>query len=452
MTWESDGETVPTQRPLRSIARARRMRLVVTAGAQAGVEMTSDERVVVIGRGPEAQLRLDDPSASRFHCELSLSERGVLLRDLRSRNGTFFAGARVREAELPLPCSFSIGASVIQVSDAGAGDVIAAAPSRFGALLGQSAAMRAVFAALERLAKTELSLLIEGPTGTGKELAARAVHEHSGSASGPFVVVDCAAIPASLAESVLFGHERGSFTGAHAAQAGAFESAHKGTVFLDEIGELPAELQPKLLRVLERREVVRVGSHAPRPVTVRVLSATWRDLRAMVNDGRFREDLYYRLAHARVVLPALSERSEDVPLLVQRMLDERPAGAIGARAIAQDALDALANRAYLGNVRELRATVERAAALAQGAIITTRDLDGEQLIARGAQRPRAPQESAPIDAFKDAKRSVIDQFEREYLARLVERCGDNLSLAARSAGLERHSLRELLRRHGLRAE
>lgn len=451
MTWDSDGETVPTHSPLRSLARSRRMRLVVTAGPHTGLDVVCEERAVVVGRGPEAHLRLDDPSASRFHCELLLTDRGVTVRDLHSRNGTFFGGARVREAELPLPCSISIGASVVHLSDAGIGALVPAQPEQFGALWGQSAAMRAVFGTLHRLAKTELSLLIEGATGTGKELAARAVHEHSGR-SGPFIVVDCAAIPASLAESVLFGHERGAFTGAHAAHAGAFEAADRGTVFLDEIGELPSDLQPKLLRVLERREVVRVGSHTPRPVRVRVLSATWRDVRAMVNEGRFREDLYYRLAHARVVLPPLSERPEDVPLLVERILQARPPDAVGATMITPEALAALARRAYVGNVRELRATVERAAALAQGPTITPRDLDGEQLIARGAQRGTPPSDAPQIGAFKDAKKSVIDQFEREYLLRLIERCGDNLSLAARSAGLERHSLRDLLRRHGLRAD
>jgi transcriptional regulator with PAS, ATPase and Fis domain len=223
-------------------------------------------------------------------------------------------------------------------------------------------------------------------------------------------VLDCTAIPSTLAESVLFGHERGAFTGASERRVGIFEAAEGGTVFLDEVGELPVELQPKLLRVLERREVVRVGSTTPRPVQVRVLSATWRDLRQMINQGRFREDLYYRLAQARVTIPPLKERADDIPLLVYHFLQRLPASTQGARAISQEALAELVRREYAGNVRELKSTVERAAMMAEGAVITSADLAFERMLsgertprrggARGARHGRAPERDAgqPVGA------------------------------------------------------
>jgi DNA-binding NtrC family response regulator len=323
--------------------------------------------------------------------------------------------------------------------------------------------MRELFTLLERLAGTELALLLEGPTGSGKELAARAIHAESAHASGPFVVLDCTAIPVTLAESVLFGHERGAFTGANERRPGVFEAAGEGTVFLDEVGELPIDLQPKLLRALEQRQVVRVGSSQPIPVRARVLSATWRDLRARINQGTFREDLYYRLAQARVPLPALRERSEDVPLLVRHMLERLPNTGRSARSISPEALKELCQREYAGNVRELRHTVERAAMLAEGDTILPSDLAFERMLMGECRRSGSattevadPGESMPPPAaegslpmFKEAKRTAIEEFERDYLARLLSRAGNNLSRASALAGVERHHLRDLLRKRGL---
>jgi len=256
---------------------------------------------------------------------------------------------------------------------------------------------------------------------------------------------------------VLFGHERGAFTGAETARPGVFEAAEGGTVFIDEIGELPLELQPKLLRVLEKREVVRVGQSQPRPVSVRVITATWRDLRTMVNAGTFREDLYFRIAQARVGLPPLADRIEDVPALVYHFLQTLPASAPGARMITREALDELKKRAWPGNVRELRSTVERVAMLAQGPSVTPADLGFERILT--GEREHAPTPSAALEAslegdelpdFKDAKRSLVEEFEHGYLASLLAKTGDNLTRASAISGIERHHLRDLLRKHGLR--
>jgi DNA-binding NtrC family response regulator len=319
-------------------------------------------------------------------------------------------------------------------------------------------------------------VLLEGETGSGKELAARGLHAAGARAKAPFLVLDCTAIPAQLAESVLFGQDGGTNASARAKddgtfsavserRAGIFEGASGGTVFFDDIGELPFDLQPKVLRVLERREVVPVGATAARPVDVRVVSATRRDLRTMVNCGRFREDLYDRVAQARVRIPSLAERTDDVKPLVQHFLSRIPWRMKAARAIDGAALEAIAERSFPGNVRELKAAVERAAMLAEGATITADDIAFERLLTvehargQGAEVP-APEPpdgghvatEPPLGRFKEAKRTLIDEFEKAYLARLLARAGTNISRAASLAGIERQSLRDLLRRHGLRGE
>jgi transcriptional regulator with PAS, ATPase and Fis domain len=233
--------------------------------------------------------------------------------------------------------------------------------------------MREVFALLERIAPKDLTLLVQGETGTGKEEVARAVHLASPRASAPFVVIDATAIPETIAESLLFGHERGAFTGATERRVGFFEAAHGGTVFIDEVGELPLPLQAKFLRVLERKEVVRLGGHQPVPVDVRVLAATHRDLRNDIDAGRFREDLYYRLSQVRVFLPALRERREDLPLLCRRFLEHDG----GALRLEEDALEYLAQQPFPGNLRELKNAMLRAAALAVDGVVTRADLAGE---------------------------------------------------------------------------
>ncbi len=453
-------KTVRTGAEAKAVSHGLRVEIVKGAGA--GKKGLLARRTSIVGRSDAAEFVLADPTVSSFHVELSASPHlggaGVQVVDLASANGTLYAGARLERAVIPSGAMLNLGRTVLRVDV----DVPFAAEAStlpvFGELRGASVAMRELFSLLERLARTELSLLVEGPTGTGKELIARAVHDASPRASGPFVVLDCTAIPASLAESTLFGHEKAAFTGATERRLGVFEAADKGTIFLDEIGELPLELQPKLLRVLERREVVRVGSTKPHPIDVRVLGATWRDLRAMINQEKFREDLYYRLAQARVTVPPLRERLDDVPLLVKHFLARLPRDLVCARSFSPEALEELLRREFAGNVRELKSTVERAAMTAAGDVVTPADLSFERLLCGHHPAPPTPPSLPPksgvpgaeLARFKEAKRTLIDEFERDYLQRLLARTGNNLSRASALAGVERHHLRDLFRKHGLR--
>jgi DNA-binding NtrC family response regulator len=374
-----------------------------------------------------------------------------------------YAGARIERAVVPPGATLEIGSSLVKVDLDAEFQQPVHDLHAFGELRGRSAAMAELFTTLSRLARTDLSILVEGATGTGKELAARGVHDASHYANGPFIVLDCTAIPSTLAESMLFGHEKGAFTGATERRLGVFEAAEGGTVFMDEVGELPLDLQPKLLRVLEQREVVRVGSTQPRPIQVRVICATWRDLRTMINQGKFREDLYYRLAQARVAITPLRERPEDISVLVSHFLSRLPPGTVGARTIAPEALAELLRRDYAGNVRELKSTVERAAMMAAGPVITPADLAFERMLTGERDRASAapstvgapslpPPPPNPLTPFKEAKKFVIEEFERDYLQRLLARTGGNLSRAAAMAEIERHYLRDLLRNRGLRSD
>jgi len=443
--------------------------ITVVDGPDRGTTVTVPSARALVGRAETADVRLADPTVSQFHVELGASHDSVLVSDLGSRNGTRAGDVVIRVAEVPFGAELTLGSSRVRLDAGGKVERERSRASSFGALVGASPVMRELYALLERVARTDLAVLLEGETGTGKELAARALHETGRRGRAPFIVVDCTSIPPSLAESVLFGHEKGAFTGATERRSGLFEAADRGTLFLDEVGELARDLQPKLLRVLERREVVPVGATKPRPVDVRIVSATWRDLRTMVNDGSFREDLYYRLAQARIRLPSLQERREDVKPLVQHFLTQIPWGVTAARAIEHDALAAMAARAFPGNIRELKATVERAAMIAEGATITTADLAFDRLLAAERSRaapaasaapaqrapsvlPPPPSNDAPIEKFKEAKRTLIDEFEKDYLARLLARAGTNVSRAASLAGIERQSLRDLLKRHGLRGD
>ena len=266
-------------------------------------------------------LVLSDPMVSRFHCELQLDSTSARVVDFGSKNGTTVDGIRVRDAYLNQGSLIKLGHCVLRFQLAGQTHPVGlSSRTEFGAAVGHSITMRVMFNLLERAAQSDATILLEGETGTGKGIIAEAVHDLSPRKGKPFCVVDCAALPANLLESELFGHERGAFTGAIARRPGAFEAAHLGTIFLDEIGELPLQLQPKLLRALEERQIRRVGGNALQNVDVRVIAATNRDLRTEVNEGRFRSDLYFRLALIRVKVPALREHPEDIPLLVERLV------------------------------------------------------------------------------------------------------------------------------------
>jgi DNA-binding NtrC family response regulator len=306
-----------------------------------------------------------------------------------------------------------------------------------------------VFETIQKVAETDLTVLVRGESGTGKELVAQALHHRSPRAKRPFVAVNCAAISRELVESELFGHEKGAFTGADARRVGRFEAAEGGTIFLDEIGDMPLETQAKVLRVLQERSFERVGGTRPIEVDVRVVAATHRDLEKEVREGRFREDLYYRLRVVVVEIPPLRERPEDLPLLVARFL-EQVAKRLGRerKPIGQGALARLARHPWPGNVRELRNVVEQAAVLASGGEIAEADL---RLDAAALPPGKAlPPEHAAT--FADAKKLAVEQFEREYLLRALRQSGGNISRAAESIGMVRQSLQQKIRELGLRDE
>ena len=325
---------------------------------------------------------------------------------------------------------------------------------RFENLIGSGAAMAQVFETVRKVAETDLTVLVRGESGTGKELVAQALHQRSSRRARPFVAVNCAAISRELVESELFGHEKGAFTGADARRVGRFESAHGGTIFLDEIGDMPPATQAKVLRVLQERKLERVGGNRPVEVDVRVVAATHRDLEREVRAGGFREDLYYRLKVVEVELPALRERPEDVPALVNHFLDElarrldRP-----KMPIAPDAFARLARHAWPGNVRELRNVVEQAAVLATGEAIQEADL---RLPAEAAVdtplRSEANVASEQKRTFSAAKREAVVDFERSYLLSALRANGGNVSRTAAAIGMVRQSLQQKIRELGLRAE
>ena len=408
-----------------------------------GEPWQSESVTCSIGSHPSNSIVLQDRTVSRFHCEIKADEKGIHLTDLESRNGTLLDGVRVTGAWLKEGSSIQVGQSTLRFHVAPERAVIPiSAAESFGSLIGRSVSMRTVFAMLERCAATESTILLEGETGTGKEATAEAIHELGARADGPFVVVDCGAIPGNLLESELFGHEKGSFTGAVMQRIGAFEAANGGTVFLDELGELPPELQPKLLRVLEQRTIRRLGSTQRIPVDVRVIAATNRRLRQEVNEGRFRSDLYYRLAVIKVVLPPLRERQGDIPLLSEAFLDHfGAAGEARERLLAPSFLRRLEQAAWPGNVRELRNHLERCLVLEQ------------PLPLNQATGSAAQPEAVTVDpslSYTEARQRALAAFERSYLPALVEYHDGNVSKAARAAGIDRAYLHRLLRRHGFR--
>jgi DNA-binding NtrC family response regulator len=418
--------------------RVRRFRLVGVEGGAAGRSFTSAGEGASIGSHERNDVVVDDPSVSRFHCEVTVDGQGVKVRDLGSRNGTLVDGMRVVEAWLRPGALLRLGRAALRFElGEDSNRVTLSKSERFGLLVGRSPAMRATFALLERAAASEVTVLLEGETGTGKEGAAESIHQMGPRKDAPFLVLDCGAVPANLLESELFGHERGAFTGAVSRRKGIFEEAEGGTVFLDEIGELQPELQPKLLRVLERKEIRRVGSNSAQPVDVRVVAATHRDLRAEVNGGRFRADLYYRLAVLKIPLPSLRQRPEDIPLLVERFLERSSAPAQARALITPVFLAQLQRGSWPGNVRELRNFVERCLVLEEALQV------GEGFVAGDS-----PSWDASLP-YADARERAIAAFERGYLEALLDRHEGNVARAAQAARMNKVYLYRLLHRHGL---
>ena len=451
-------------------------------GGRAVKEYSFEKEEVSVGAMSDNDVVVKDQTASRYHAKIVQESTGYVLVDLRSTNGCFVNKVRIREAFLTPGTTIAIGQTRFRFN--ASEEQVAIVPSdadRCGDIIGNNAKMRQLYSIIEKIAPTATTVVIEGETGTGKEVVAQSLHKLSPRNKGPIIIFDCGAVPPNLIESELFGHEKGSFTGAVMTRQGLFEMADGGTLFLDELGELPIDLQPKLLRVLENREVRRVGSSKSTKVDVRIIAATNRNLEDEVKAGNFRQDLFYRLSVVRVQLPALRERTDDVSLLVSHFLETQrynrtPSGEKRCRGISPAALQVLQGYNWPGNVRELVNVIERAVSFCEGGIIEPQDLPEHLLSAQPMQAtpyqppmtdpdsslgagvslaPEAPRPPADLVSgdvtFKDAKEKWVSAFERDYIISLLKRHDGNISHAARESDIDRKYFRKLMKKYDIDA-
>ncbi len=441
-------------------AQSDELLLVVVSGSARGKRVKLGERLTV-GKAADNDLVLPDDTVSRHHCELERTPLGIIVRDLGSTNHTRVGRTAVREAVIESGSTIVVGSvELLLRGEPNRTQVLPSEATSFGEALGTSLSMRQIFGVLERIAPTDASVLLEGETGTGKDVLARSIHQISTRKDQPFVVVDCGAVSYNLIESELFGHERGAFTGAVAARQGAFEIAGHGTVFLDEVGELPLDVQPKLLRVLESGEFRRVGGNKPLHAEARIVAATKRNLKEEVERGKFREDLYFRLSVVPITVPPLRTRREDVPALVEQFLElaRKRDPTASAISLTRETVSALAAHDWPGNVRELRNVLDRAIYIAAAG--------GEREIrlvdlpvspgSIGSSQPSAGSAGYPaFDAeksYREIRSDFESEFERRYVAWLLDRHGGNISAAAREAKMDRKHLYDLARKRGLRGD
>lgn len=433
-------------------------------GGQILQEALSMQRLT-IGTSSDCDLVVRDSRVSRRHLDLHIGEMGVALRDLGSKNGTFLAKLRIFECILPLHTTVAFGNSELVIRAEGEPVILPLAPSdRFGDVLGQSLSMRALFARLLRASPTDETILLLGESGTGKEVLAQEIHKHSRRKSGPFVVLDCAAVAPNLLEAELFGHARGAFSGAVSSRVGLLEKANGGTLFMDEIGELPLDLQPKLLRALESRQVRPLGTNTYKPIDVRVIAATHRNLKAKVNEGSFRQDLYYRLAVVEVSVPPLRDRKEDIELLATRFLSVmKPPKTF--EDLPPHALGFLLSHDWPGNVRELRNMVSRLILFPDlleefmpGALRGSegdRKTPAPELEAKAGEenhegiRPAEQLLAMPLLAGREL---LVEQYETRYIKKVLAAHDGNISKAADAMGISRQLLHRLLEKYGIKAK
>jgi DNA-binding NtrC family response regulator len=437
-------ETEPVLQDPATRLVTRKIRVEVVDGPDRGLTADLIGPEARIGSGADAALVLKDRTVSRLHLTLRVELDAIRVIDEGSRNGTVLDGVRVREGWARPGSTLRLGDTTLCLR---ALDELLELPvsprERMGGLLGKSLAMRRVFSLLEQIAPTDARVLVEGETGTGKELVAEALHRASRRADRPILVVDCSTMSPTLVASELFGHVRGSFTGAVGDRAGAFEAADGGTVFLDEIGELPLDLQPNLLRVLERGEVRRVGANVSRRVDVRVVAATHRALAQEVERGKFREDLYYRLAVITVRLPPLRERPDDIPLLVRHFEELLADRVPGAAPLPEAVVAAFAARPWSGNVRELKNAVERALSL--GRLLQPSPAGGPvEAAGEGLRVDLSEPLYAGLARIKEA-------YEKAYVEAALKQAGGNVTHAARIAQVDRKSIQRAMANYKLRA-
>ena len=425
-----------------SIAR-QKYALRIKRGPDVGKEYLTARPKITVGSAELCNLVLDDTTISAKHFEINLTRAGHVITDLKSTNGTRLNGVKVLQAVLQPGSAVDVGKTRILFDLLDDAEQVMLYPeNEFQGLLGESVRMREIFMVLDQVAGTEGTVLIQGETGTGKELVAQAIHNHSPRRERPLMVLDCGAVSKSLLESELFGHTRGAFTGAASERAGAFEAARGGTIFLDEIGEMDLDLQPKLLRVIESRQVKRLGSNSFTPVDIRLVAATNRDLEQEVTMGRFREDLFYRLAVVPVRIPPLRERKEDIPLLATRFyaaLTNNPEAELPGELLGR-----FRDYHWPGNVRELKNMVERYTFMPSTPLSALlryrppREDQQEDLLGRLLS------ENLPYSQLKE---KLAEMFEKKYILKILNESGGNVSAASRAAGMTRRHLQRLMRKH-----
>jgi DNA-binding NtrC family response regulator len=435
-------KTVATTHSHATASGTSESQLVVVEGPDMGRAMRIGDAEKTVGTASDCDLVLTDERVSSRHFAIRRAGGGCRVRDLGSTNGTLYEGSRVSDADVPPGATLKVGHTFVRVEPVARPlDVVASQSRRFGELVAESLAMREVFAVLELAARSDVTVLLEGETGVGKELAARAIHAESERRRGPFVAIDCSALPENLVESELFGHVKGAFTGATSARKGAFARAAGGTLFLDELATVPLAVQARLLRAIEERRVRPVGADEEIAVDVRIVGGSREGLAARSAEGVFRPDLFYRLSVLHVTIPPLRKRREDIAPIASEILRVR---GFEDAAVAGPSLDRLFAHDWPGNVRELRNALDRAIALRPDARSFS-----ELAIALGSSE-RASELAIRTDLpFADAKKAVLDVFEKVYLRDLLARAEGNVSEAARIAGVDRKHFRTLAKRHGL---